>query len=647
MHRLLPFWGLLLCLTLPLNAADGNRLSYLEGCHPYAPSGTFPKLITPQWVGDKEVEAVIILAIDDMSDPAKYEAYMRPILNRLKQIDGRAPISIMTNKPKWDHSQLTQWLSEGLSIDVHTVDHPCPLFNGGDFEKAKSTYNRCVELLNEIPGNKPVAYRMPCCDSQNTVSPRFYSEIFNGKTKSGYFLQASSSVFTVFTTDQKNSDLPNELLSDPDGKNKFEKYLPNKSQFGNLYLNYIENYPYPYVINQLCWEFPSLVPSDWSAQNYSRPNNPETLRDFKAAIDLTVLKKGVLTLTFHPHGWIDQNQMVEFVDFADKKYGNKIRFLTFPEALERMKTHLLAGNTIRNSKGDDNSVRILDVNNDGYMDVVFTKNKQGKTSLITRLWQPESNSWQQLETEVIDPSFTLKKSSFGQVNRNQNAALIAANHEQGDYSGLDVYTFEGNGWELHPSVINLNQQFGKVNDQARAKLSFDDARLNQGGQGNVPRDYHLKPGSYLLRDINNDGFSELIIHSRYLKVIYEFSPVGLQWKQLPFTLPPGAMLLDDENYDAGLRFVDINQDGWEDLVISNEEYYSAWLFTDKQKGWDSQLLSGDRGKKDPAEEIPRIVRTHGEDNGAWFSRGFMWIQNEDTSNLPDYVDRRELSKWLE
>ena len=57
----------------------------------------------------------------------KYENYLRPILQRLKQIDGRAPVSIMTNRVAPDDDLLAPWLDEGLTIDVHTVDHPCPL----------------------------------------------------------------------------------------------------------------------------------------------------------------------------------------------------------------------------------------------------------------------------------------------------------------------------------------------------------------------------------------------------------------------------------------------------------------------------------------------------------------------------------------
>ena len=138
----------------PAFAADGIRLTHLDqSCDPYYVGRDFPKLTTPQWVGEDGVEAVVVLAIDDMRDPAKYEAYLRPILERLKQIDGRAPLSIMTCKVDPADPQLQTWLKEGLSIECHTIDHPFPLLQGGDFAKARSTYDRCVDLMNQIPGS--------------------------------------------------------------------------------------------------------------------------------------------------------------------------------------------------------------------------------------------------------------------------------------------------------------------------------------------------------------------------------------------------------------------------------------------------------------------------------------------------------------
>src|SRR5438874_148259 len=141
---------LTLFLVTAVQAGDGNRLTYLDESDPYYVSRTFPKLITPQWVGEDGVEAVVILAIDDMRDPERYEAFLRPILRRLQQIDGRAPASIMTCKIDPKDPRLQHWLKEGLSLEVHTVDHPCPLLKDGDFAKARSTYERCVDMMSAV-----------------------------------------------------------------------------------------------------------------------------------------------------------------------------------------------------------------------------------------------------------------------------------------------------------------------------------------------------------------------------------------------------------------------------------------------------------------------------------------------------------------
>ena len=61
----------------------------------------------------------------------------------------------------------------------------------------------------------PVAFRMPCCDSLNTLSPRFFSEIFNKTTPRGNFLSVDSSVFMLFTAN--DPELPRELVLESDG----------------------------------------------------------------------------------------------------------------------------------------------------------------------------------------------------------------------------------------------------------------------------------------------------------------------------------------------------------------------------------------------------------------------------------------------
>lgn len=157
---------------------DGDpALSYIDESDPFYVGVNFPKLTTPQWVGEDGVEAVVIIAIDDMREPQRFEDYLRPIIDRLKSVDGRAPVSIMSNTLDPTHPQLATWLAEGLTFENHTLSHPCPLLKDGDLLTALDTYHGGVDLMASIPGNDPVAYRMPCCDSLNTTSPRFLNEI--------------------------------------------------------------------------------------------------------------------------------------------------------------------------------------------------------------------------------------------------------------------------------------------------------------------------------------------------------------------------------------------------------------------------------------------------------------------------------------
>src|SRR5262249_38848121 len=167
--------------------------------------------------------------------------------------------------------QLQTWLKEGLSLEIHTMDHPCPLLQKGDLARAKSTYDRCVDLLSEVPGNRPVAFRMPCCDSLNTLSPRFFTEIFNQTTPKGHSLAIDTSVFNIITSN--DPDLPREWVIDADGRDRFRKYVPVDRSF----VNTIEDYPYPYVIGRTCWEFPCVTPSDWEASHLHRAGNPLTV----------------------------------------------------------------------------------------------------------------------------------------------------------------------------------------------------------------------------------------------------------------------------------------------------------------------------------------------------------------------------------
>lgn len=650
MPRIAFYLAAIACLFtgLSAHAADANRLTYLdEFLDPYYPHRDFPKLITPQWVGEEGVECVVVLAIDDMRDPAKYEAILRPILDRLKGIDGRAPVSIMTNQVDLKHEQLQKWLKEGLSIEIHTIDHPCPCLAGGDFSKSKSTYDRCVDLMNEIPGNKPVAFRMPCCDSKNTTSPRFWAEIFNKTTEKGNFLTIDSSVFNIITA--KDKSLPKEITLNEKGEERFRRYVPFPS-----FVNTIEDYPYPYVIGRLCWQFPCVVPSDWSAQHVQKPNNPDTVRDLKLALDATVMKQGVYNLVFHPHGWIKSEQIVELIDHAVARHGKKVKFLNFRECQERLDKNLLTGQSLRNAKGEDNGVRILDLDNDGYMDVVIGGSKTKKT----RLWLNTEKKWRESDfPTVVDGHI-----HFGVVEESGEACIV-------DLEGK-LSEFHRNVWISEP----LFRSFSVVG----FTFGLPDERLQKEMFRRLGEEYgtSFKGKSFLtagleplgdtwvrLRDFDGDGCCELINGLS----IFQRNKKDRSWTKLSWGLPELPRLEPQFGESRPIRFLDVNNDGQADYIFSDEERYSLYLWDSIERGFAKKVLSATRrdsnkpildnilkvfGKPDMAPKniaIPPFVSTPmlaRQNYGMWVHSGHLWWQNEDTTRLPDGVDRRSFVDLL-
>ncbi len=587
----------LLLLPLPVfaqppKATPGNRFAHLDELNPYYPHAGYPKLTTPQWVGEPDVDAVVILAIDDMRDPQKYETYLRPILNRLKRIDGRAPVSIMTCNVKPDDPHLQAWLKEGLSFEVHTVDHPCPYFKIG-FDKAKATHEQCVDLLNAVPNNYPVCFRMPCCDSLNTPSPRHWAEIFNKTSTKNNYLSLDSSVFTVFTSEDR--ELPRELVLE-DGKERFKKYLPMDRQF----VNWIENYPYPYLIGKYCWQFPCMTPSDWQAQHLQKPNNPITLNDWKAALDCTVLKKGVFNMVFHPHGWIKAEQVIDFIDHAVAKHGKKVKFLTFKEAHDRLQKSLLHKG---NWRGAADSVFLLDVNNDGYLDIVDVRARKNKMYV----WNPEFSHWRvvPMPDRLIVNLLRSSDYAFGVLDKKGFPSLAFRSYSlpMTDTSYVDqgLYHFDGEQWHADKHVREVVRE-----DKPGAVPFF--ARL---------------------LDLDGDGICEMIARDGK---VYRYE-AGKDWQPLPFAVPASL--------ETGLRFVDLDGDGKLDVVFANEKEFGVHLFSDMKTGWKKRRA----GKTGDADALPMISRK-GTDNGFFVHSGALWWANEDTHLLKHHIDRRTFKEVL-
>ena len=598
-----------LAVTASIHGEDGNRFVHLdEPNNPWQFSRQSPKLVTPQWIGEKGVLAVAVLAIDDMSgDGQRFRSYLSPIISRLQEIDGRGPVSITCNRPKPDHPNMQWFLQQGVSLEAHTTTHPCPLLQKRDFNRAEADFHTCVDLLAKIPNSRTIGFRFGCMDGQNTPSPRAYAEIMNRKSPGGHFVSMSTSVGVVFTPEDKELDrllFPGEL----GGGKRFSKYLMTG------FVNYLQNYPYPFVVGNKIWELPFVYPNDYTGQALHGRGNPVTIEDFKAALDATVVKKGAVSLCFHAGSWMRSEQMVEIIDHADKTHGKKIKFLNMLEMHDLITKNMLAGHGLRDEEGNDNGVRVLDLDLDGYMDVLIANSKARKC----RIWNPGDSSWK----EIPFPAAMHPGMRFGFDDENFKTFAFHTDEEG-----------ENHAWSLRKDSWVKEDVLTKGLEKVSSQIDGRD-------------------GGVRFLDVDHDGTCELIVGNPERSEVYRLRKTG--WELLPFSLPSGCSIVTAEGKDAGLRFADLDEDGREDVIFSNSKFFGTWLFQSLEEGWSIRAMGGERENAGTGEDHPRdrkvippIVRADGTNNGAWIKRAKLYWQNEDTGHiLPHHIDRRSFGDLL-
>jgi hypothetical protein len=303
--------------------------------------------------------------------------------------------------------------------------------------------------------------------------------------------------------------------------------------------------------------------------------------------------------------------------------------LTFRESAWRLEKNLLQGRPLRAANGQDNGVRLIDLNDDGFLDVVSANEQYG----LTRIWNPKEKKWH-------DTGFPMSLATpDARGIRQETGVKFGIVHPDGRVSAFiskeafsKAWTFDGKDWiedKLLLSGLILN-----------GKPIFSSLGDNQTGR----RDCGVR-----FRDVDKDGICELIASNEKQNAIFSWSPKKKTWKKLSYKLPNGVSIANANGEDTGLRFVDVNEDGFVDVIFSNENRWSLHLFVPKsflglKTGWTQRIVSGKRGQPG---EVPMIVRGGAHpNNGAWFHSRQLWVQNEDTARLPDIVERRSFDELL-
>jgi putative membrane-bound dehydrogenase-like protein len=116
------------------------------------------------------------------------------------------------------------------------------------------------------------------------------------------------------------------------------------------------------------------------------------------------------------------------------------------------------------------------------------------------------------------------------------------------------------------------------------------------------------------------------------------------------TRNPRNLPLPERAKGPGARFVDLNGDGHEDIVVSNAEAHGVYLFVPKDRertnlqwfeGWTQVLREGATGD---ANSLPLIARKDGVENEVRFENGFMIVKDTSAPGGETRVSFAELLK---
>ncbi|WP_157447552.1 PVC-type heme-binding CxxCH protein [Chthoniobacter flavus] len=164
-----------------------------------------------------------------------------------------------------------------------------------------------------------------------------------------------------------------------------------------------------------------------------------------------------------------------------------------------------------------------------------------------------------------------------------------------------------------------------------------------------PLTHGLPGGSkLLLRDFDHDGVCELLAN----RDISAWDEKEQRWKPADFNLPPDCAALNSHGDDNGLRFIDLNGDGFEDVVQSNGDGYVIYIWAGTVKarlgwsrGWPHLVAKGPAATDLKTAKILPFVKD-GRNFGAWVHSDRIVWQNEALYSLDSDTVQRTFKELI-
>ncbi len=155
----------------------------------------------------------------------------------------------------------------------------------------------------------------------------------------------------------------------------------------------------------------------------------------------------------------------------------------------------------------------------------------------------------------------------------------------------------------------------------------------------------VPPGS-LLHDFDHDGTNERLTSRPNTNEIQRWRPASKSWEKADYALPEGVWLVDETGRDAGLRFVDLNGDGFDDIVFSNPQRFAIFLWSKEvrldlgwTRGWSQFVRSGAR--TGAANEPPSLVGAK-----VRIENGQLIITRPAGPGKPDIIEKRSAKELI-
>jgi hypothetical protein len=268
---------------------------------------------------------------------------------------------------------------------------------------------------------------------------------------------------------------------------------------------------------------------------------------------------------------------------------------------------------IQSDPSNDLGVRFVDLNGDGRVDVI--QSRYTSSGAYQGAWLNTGSGWQSAPSYIVpalvqsDPSNDLGV-RFVDLNGDGLVDVVQSRYTSvGHYQGAWLNT--GSGWQSAPSYIppaiiqsdpsnDLGVRFVDLNGDGLVDVvqsrytsvgTYQGAWLNTGSgwqsapSFTPPALIQSDPSNDLgvrFVDLNGDGLVD-VVQSRYTSVgTYQgaWLNTGSGWHSAP-GYTPAALVQSDPSNDLGVRFIDLNGDGAEDMVqsryTSGGPYQGAWL----------------------------------------------------------------------